>query len=375
MASTASTIPIGYQITDLGPFYIPNTSLSSTYDAVSSVFLDNSTTQPSPAPSDETGLTPRTSNSYGSHRSQFPAMTYEEHIRIYNSIQQDHNATNNTIVSPTPPAFSSSVNNKVVLSQASQSTNASNSTKHTKKRSAVPKSNSTTAADPKIRAFLCKAPGCEKRFTKKWNLQAHGRMHTGYAPFQCRHNCGLRYMWMSSRKGHEMNRCALRDRNPNLHNPSVTQPRRRRRKDKTSGTVPSRTESCVSQATSAFSTTVSNTGIFKGRKADRTTTKRLFVKNGTSEQQKASKLQIMEELMLLKEGEVFDEPRNECTDKLECVSSVTDDLLDDSQTDISKECTGDIDILGEVSLGDRFFFSEGFVQRVVFGHDYDSKLI
>lgn len=61
------------------------------------------------------------------------------------------------------------------------------------------------APPPKI--FVCSSAKCGKRFSKKWNLQAHERLHTGSTPFKCRLGCGESYMWMSSRKGHELNRC------------------------------------------------------------------------------------------------------------------------------------------------------------------------
>lgn len=57
------------------------------------------------------------------------------------------------------------------------------------------------------RTFICSFPSCGKRFSKKWNLQAHERLHTGLKPFACRLGCGEAYMWMSSRKVHERNRC------------------------------------------------------------------------------------------------------------------------------------------------------------------------
>eukprot|EP00177_Eucheuma_denticulatum_P002592 GFKZ01004654.1.p1 GENE.GFKZ01004654.1~~GFKZ01004654.1.p1 ORF type:complete len:365 (-),score=22.26 GFKZ01004654.1:388-1395(-) len=57
------------------------------------------------------------------------------------------------------------------------------------------------------RNFICPYDDCKRAFSKKWNLQAHERLHTGALPFECRLGCGQFYMWMSSRKGHEQNKC------------------------------------------------------------------------------------------------------------------------------------------------------------------------
>ena len=59
------------------------------------------------------------------------------------------------------------------------------------------------------RRFVCTAKGCGKSFAKKWNLQAHERLHSGEKPFVCRIGCGERYMWMSSLKSHERRKCSL----------------------------------------------------------------------------------------------------------------------------------------------------------------------
>lgn len=67
--------------------------------------------------------------------------------------------------------------------------------------------------------FSCSYPKCGKFFSKKWNLQAHERLHTGSTPFACRLGCGQRYMWMSSRKGHELNKCRLSKKNAALQRP------------------------------------------------------------------------------------------------------------------------------------------------------------
>lgn len=80
-------------------------------------------------------------------------------------------------------------------------------------RISKPRSPSRKMTQPKV--FVCSSPDCGKKFSKKWNLQAHERLHTGSTPFVCRLGCGEAYMWMSSRKGHETNRCkyALKKKN------------------------------------------------------------------------------------------------------------------------------------------------------------------
>ncbi|GAB0490859.1 hypothetical protein MMPV_002097 [Pyropia vietnamensis] len=49
--------------------------------------------------------------------------------------------------------------------------------------------------------FVCPVESCGRQFSKKWNLSAHSRLHTGARPFPCP-RCGRRYMWLSSLKSH-----------------------------------------------------------------------------------------------------------------------------------------------------------------------------
>eukprot|EP00177_Eucheuma_denticulatum_P006252 GFKZ01011397.1.p1 GENE.GFKZ01011397.1~~GFKZ01011397.1.p1 ORF type:complete len:139 (-),score=19.83 GFKZ01011397.1:32-448(-) len=49
--------------------------------------------------------------------------------------------------------------------------------------------------------FVCPHPGCERVFSKRYNQQAHMRIHDGTRPFDC-NLCGRSFMWKSSLKSH-----------------------------------------------------------------------------------------------------------------------------------------------------------------------------
>lgn len=38
-----------------------------------------------------------------------------------------------------------------------------------------------------VKKILCKHPGCNKTFEKKWNFKDHIRMHRGDRPYKCPH--------------------------------------------------------------------------------------------------------------------------------------------------------------------------------------------
>lgn len=84
------------------------------------------------------------------------------------------------------------------------------------------------------RVHPCPYEGCGRSFSKKWNLHAHERVHTGIKPFECRHGCGQWYMWMSSRKGHEENKCHLSQTKSMSYSPPQSRSSSSGRKQKSS---------------------------------------------------------------------------------------------------------------------------------------------
>jgi Zinc finger, C2H2 type len=56
--------------------------------------------------------------------------------------------------------------------------------------------------DDGTRTHICVHPGCGKTFTKKYNLNAHLRLHSNEQPFECL-KCGKKFRWKSSITFHE----------------------------------------------------------------------------------------------------------------------------------------------------------------------------
>lgn len=59
----------------------------------------------------------------------------------------------------------------------------------------------TEAAARRQEGFMCPHPGCARVFSKRYNQQAHMRLHDGTRPFSCP-RCKKDFMWKSSLKSH-----------------------------------------------------------------------------------------------------------------------------------------------------------------------------
>uniref|UniRef100_A0A7S0G3Q6 C2H2-type domain-containing protein n=1 Tax=Rhodosorus marinus TaxID=101924 RepID=A0A7S0G3Q6_9RHOD len=56
----------------------------------------------------------------------------------------------------------------------------------------------------KGRVFVCPVEGCRKESSRKYNIQAHMRIHTEQTPYICVFSgCGMSFKWRSSLVNHE----------------------------------------------------------------------------------------------------------------------------------------------------------------------------
>lgn len=220
---------------------------------------------------------------------------------------------------------------------------------------------STSSQTDKIKPFVCPKEDCRKPFSKKWNLQAHERLHTGSTPFPCRLGCGQSYMWMSSRKGHELNRCRFSKSDAQKEMISKIKSSRRSRLNKKEGKDQSR-----EQKKSLNTKKEAEIGK-KGKKDNRVTSHTEALPS------KANREIISEDDFRSLQEKTYQRRLqhnySKSNSKLlpdnvsECWSSVTEHVLDDKDIQEFEKCSwqdGD-KILADISLPERSTFTEEFL--------------
>lgn len=378
MAFTNSSNPAAYDITDRLSFQrVLAVPPPSTIQSSQMPGIDATSVYTSPAPSEETGITIQTFNSFGSPAAHVVKVNNQNHTDTSNSGQDPQTFYNNfegnkfhninDFDAPSLPVASAST--PVTTHKLSSPVTASKSNKPETKRSKA--TTSTTISKEKrkqCKLFFCEE--CGKGFDKKWNLKAHNRVHTDETPYHCRLGCGGLFKWGSTRTCHELKKCHLSKIVPADQNPSRNPSRRRRKGKKEPGPSSSRTEPLASSVDPDLTGTDPNSGESKILRDNKTKSTQLGLGNNISELRGDLKFGNVNDTMRFRENGPIEDEKYACLDDMEGASNAASTMPDDSHKDaLGQNWTGLSEALDDVDVSNDSYFSEDFVQRVVFGID------